>query len=68
LSVINESHEVWFVVSGSDKAAAAKMALLGAGPFQVPAAGVTGRARTLWLMDKAAAAELPGNLRQRAVL
>ena len=38
LPVINRSHEVWFVVSGSDKAAAAKMALLGAGPVQVPAA------------------------------
>ena len=30
LPVINRSQEVWFVVSGSDKAAAAKMALLGA--------------------------------------
>jgi 6-phosphogluconolactonase len=68
LSVINQSREVWFVVSGADKAAAAKMALLGAGPVQVPAAGVAGTERTLWLMDKAAAAELPGNLRQRAVL
>ncbi len=43
LPVINRSHEVWFVVSGADKAAAAKMALLGAGPVQVPAAGVSGR-------------------------
>lgn len=68
LSVINQSREVWFIVSGPDKAAAAKMALLGAGPVQVPAAGVAGAERTLWLMDKAAAAELPGNLRQRAVL
>ena len=51
LPVINRSREVWFVVSGSDKAAAAKMALLGAGPVQVPAAGVAGAERTLWLMD-----------------
>ena len=36
--------EVWFVVSGADKAAAAKMALLGTGPVQVPAAGVAGAA------------------------
>ena len=47
LPVINRSHEVWFVVSGSDKAAAAKMALLGAGPVQVPGRrrrpGSTGR-------------------------
>lgn len=68
LEVINASREVWFIVSGSDKAAAAKMALLGAGPVQVPAAGVSGTERTLWLIDKAAAAELPDNVRQRAVL
>jgi 6-phosphogluconolactonase len=65
LPVINRSHEVWFVVSGADKAAAAKMALLGAGPVQVPAAGVSGVKRTLWLMDRDAAAELPDDLQQR---
>jgi 6-phosphogluconolactonase len=62
LPVINRSHEVWFVVSGSDKAAAAKMALLGAGPVQVPAAGVSGTHRTLWLLDRDAATELPRDL------
>jgi 6-phosphogluconolactonase len=65
LPVINRSHEVWFVVSGADKAAAVKMALLGAGPMQVPAAGVSGAERTLWLMDRDAAAELPTDLQQR---
>jgi 6-phosphogluconolactonase len=65
LPVINRSHEVWFVVSGADKAAAAKMALLGAGPVQVPAAGVFGVERTLWLIDREAAAELPPDLQQR---
>jgi 6-phosphogluconolactonase len=65
LPVINRSREVWFVVSGSDKAAAAKMALLGAGPVQVPAAGVSGVERTLWLLDRDAAAELPPDLEQR---
>jgi 6-phosphogluconolactonase len=65
LPVINKSHEVWFVVSGTDKAAAAKMALLGAGPVQVPAAGVSGVERTLWLLDKDAASELPTDLQQR---
>lgn len=65
LPVINRSQEVWFVVSGTDKAAAAKMALLGAGPVQVPAAGVSGVERTLWLMDRDAAAELPTDLQQR---
>ena len=65
LPVINRSREVWFVVSGTDKAAAAKMALLGAGPVQVPAAGVSGVERTLWLLDRDAAAELPADLQQR---
>jgi 6-phosphogluconolactonase len=65
LAVINRSLEVWFVVSGPDKAAAAKMALLGAGPVQVPAAGVSGVERTLWLMDRDAAAQLPADLQQR---
>ena len=42
LEVINASAEVWFIVSGEDKAGAAKMALLGTGSVQVPAAGVAG--------------------------
>jgi len=65
LEVINASHEVWFVVSGADKAAATKMALLGAGPVQVPAAGVAGVERTLWLLDRDSASQLPDDLRQR---
>jgi 6-phosphogluconolactonase len=67
LTVINRSREVWFIVSGSDKAAAAKMALLGAGPVQVPAGGVSGTERTLWLLDRDAAAELPPNLLLRGL-
>ena len=67
LEVINRSREVWFVVSGSDKAAAAKMALMGAGPVQVPAAGVSGTARTLWLLDRDAAAQLPRDMFPPAV-
>ena len=59
---------MWFLVSGEDKARAAKMALLGAGPVQVPAAGVAGRERTLWLLDRAAAAELPPDLLQRGLI
>jgi 6-phosphogluconolactonase len=55
----------WFLVSGSDKAAAVKMALLGAGPVQVPAAGVSAVERTLWLLDRDAASELPADLQQR---
>jgi hypothetical protein len=66
--VINQSQEVWFIVSGADKAAAAKMALLGAGPVQVPAAGVSGVGRTLWLLDRDAASELPPTCSNAAAL
>ena len=62
---LNRARSVWFLVSGSDKAAAVKMALLGAGPVQVPGAGVSGVERTLWLIDTDAAAELPPDLAQR---
>jgi 6-phosphogluconolactonase len=68
LAMISRSREVWFVVSGSDKAAAAKLALLGAGPVQVPASGAAGRERTLWLLDRDAAAELPPDLVQRGLV
>ncbi len=68
LPVINRSREVWFLVSGSDKGPAAKMALMGAGPVQVPAAGVAGAERTLWLMDSDAASELPRDLHQRGLI
>lgn len=64
LEVINRSAEVWFCVTGADKAAAARLAFSGAGPIQIPAAGVQGRERTLWLVDRAAAADLPPNLAQ----
>jgi len=64
LEVINRSAEVWFCVTGADKAAAARLALSGAGPLQVPAAGVRGRERTLWLVDRDAASQLPPNLAQ----
>jgi 6-phosphogluconolactonase len=59
-SVINASAEVWFTVAGQDKAAAVRWAVLGERP--VPAAQVRGRARSLWLLDEAAAAELPPEL------
>ncbi len=56
------AREVWFVVSGADKSQAVRLALSGAGLVQIPAAGPEGRSRTLWLLDKAAAAGLPPGL------
>ena len=54
--------EVWIATTGADKAAAVSMALGGAGEVAVPAAGAKGRRRTLWLVDRQAAAGLPRTL------
>jgi 6-phosphogluconolactonase len=63
LPAINTAEEVWLVAAGPDKSSAVGMALSGAGPVQVPAAGVHGVVRTLWLLDRAAAAEVAPRLR-----
>ena len=52
---INASREVWLVVSGAGKAGPVAAALAGAPIKEVPAAGVHGTDRTLWLLDTAAA-------------
>ncbi len=59
LPAINTAEEVWLLASGSGKAKAARMALAGAGAVQLPAAGVRGVERTVWLLDRAAAADVP---------
>jgi 6-phosphogluconolactonase len=59
-AAINAAEEVWLLVSGSGKAPAVAQALAGADPAQLPAAGVRGVQATRWLLDEAAAAELPG--------
>ena len=59
LPAINTAEEVWLIATGSGKAVAIAMAISGAGAVQVPAGGVEGIERTLWLLDRAAAAQLP---------
>jgi 6-phosphogluconolactonase len=58
LPTITTAEEVWLMAVGPDKAAAVGMALEGAGPVQVPAAGAVGVGRTLWLLDQASAAHV----------
>ncbi|HEX6871266.1 MAG TPA: 6-phosphogluconolactonase [Micromonosporaceae bacterium] len=58
LPAVNSAAEIWLIASGSAKSAAVAMALTGAGPMQLPAAAVHGVERTLWLLDRAAAAEV----------
>ena len=53
---INRSAEVWFTVSGADKADAVGWATSGSKP--VPAGRVHGTERTVWLLDEAAASRL----------
>jgi 6-phosphogluconolactonase len=64
-TALRSAQEVWMVVAGEQKAAAVALALSGAGPVQVPAAGAVGRRQTLWLLDEAAASQLPRDLRRR---
>jgi len=52
---LDRAREVWFVVSGEDKAEAVGQALNGG---DVPAAHPKGQDRTLWLLDEAAAKHL----------
>lgn len=66
LPTLRRAREVWFVVAGADKATPVRLALGGAGMMQIPAAGVIGTSRTLWLLDHDAAAELPGTLARPA--
>ncbi|MCU1572841.1 MAG: 6-phosphogluconolactonase [Micrococcaceae bacterium] len=65
LPAINSAQEIWLVAAGSDKAGAVGLALAGANPVQVPAAGPRGEVKTLWLIDQEAAAKVPGPLMVR---
>ncbi len=56
---IRAAREVWLVVAGAEKTAAVAAALSGAPVTQVPAAGATGRDRTLWLLDVPASGAIP---------
>jgi 6-phosphogluconolactonase len=63
LPAINTAEEVWLIATGAEKAGAVGMALTGAGPIQLPAAGVRGVDRTLWMLDRAAATEISPSAR-----
>ena len=57
--LITSAREVWLVAAGGQKAAAVASALSGAPVTTTPAAGAQGTERTLWLIDAAAAADVP---------
>jgi 6-phosphogluconolactonase len=60
LPSIQAAREVWILASGEEKADAVALALPGDDPAPMPAAGCRGRQRTLFLLDRAAAAKAPG--------
>jgi 6-phosphogluconolactonase len=61
MGMLRRSEEVWFLASGEEKAPAVHDAITGEDVGSVPASGPRGRARTLWLLDRAAASRLPGH-------
>jgi 6-phosphogluconolactonase len=66
LAGLASAREVWLLASGEASSSAAVLTLTGAGPLQVPAAGVRGTQRTLMLLDEDAASRLPSSLRRLA--
>lgn len=63
LRALNRAVEAWLLVSGEQKSSALRLALdPSAGLLQVPAAGVRGRDRTMFMVDEAAASRLPSGL------
>ncbi|MEV0667750.1 6-phosphogluconolactonase, partial [Spirillospora sp. NPDC050365] len=57
---LRAADEVWLLAAGEAKAKAIGLGLApDADPFHVPCAGARGRSRTLFLLDRAAASELP---------
>lgn len=59
LPAVRRTRHVVLVVGGEAKAAAVAAALNGASPLDIPAAGAIGSESTTWLLDEAAAADLP---------
>jgi 6-phosphogluconolactonase len=59
LPTIRTAAEVWLLVAGAAKAEAVGRAFAGAAEEELPAAGARGTARTLWMLDRAAAAHQP---------
>lgn len=58
-AALNRAREVWFVAAGEGKAWAVGRAQLDGDVTDIPARGVRGLERTRWLLDEAAASQLP---------
>ncbi|WP_395725771.1 6-phosphogluconolactonase [Nakamurella sp.] len=67
LPAIRRATEVWIITAGAGKAGAVALALGGAGEVALPVAGATGRARTLFLLDRESASALPPEISRAPV-
>lgn len=67
LPTIRRASEVWIITAGAGKAGAVALAFGGAGEVALPAAGATGRARTLYLLDRESASALPPGISRAPV-
>jgi 6-phosphogluconolactonase len=65
-AAIRNSVEVWVLATTAEKAPAVAQALSGMSSTALPAAGVHGRIRTLFVLDQDAAGEVPVELRPRS--
>lgn len=61
LPAVRCAKQVWLLVSGEAKADAVAAAIGGAAAVDFPAAGARGSESTIWLLDTAAAAQLPAH-------
>lgn len=59
LPTIRRAAQVWIITAAASKAGAVATAFAGADEVTLPAAGAVGRSRTLWLLDRESASELP---------
>jgi len=62
MATLNTARHTWVLASGASKSEAVRLAFEpNAEPWQVPASGVHGLQQTLFLVDEAAAADLPSD-------
>ena len=59
LPAICRARQVWFLVSGAEKAEAVAAGVGGADPMDWPCAGAHGTDETVWFVDRSAAGNLP---------
>jgi 6-phosphogluconolactonase len=66
LAALNDCSQAWLLASGDEKSNVIELMLTrGAGPLQIPAAGIEGAEHTLLLIDESAASKLATDIGKR---